>query len=94
MQSEPLDGLPLFACMSPVQLVCQEEDDISSSESTAELLRQLQANIGDADFVGIVGGAAKESESVAPANTCRVQQGANYSRWKDIVRPLFRHHEH
>ena len=75
VQSDPLDGPPLFDRLSPVRLGCREEDDTSSSGSTAEVRRQLQANGDDTDFVGTVEGAAEESESVAPADDESYVQG-------------------
>lgn len=69
VQSDPLDGPPLFDRLSPVRLGCREEDDTSSSGSTAEVRRQLQANGDDTDFI------EEESESVVPADDESYVQG-------------------
>lgn len=75
IQSDPLDGPSLVGRLSPVRLARQEEDDTSSSGSTAEVRRQLQADDGDTDLIGIVAGTAAESESVVPADDESCVQG-------------------
>lgn len=74
VQSDPLDVSPLFDRSSPVRLGCRE-DDTSSSGSTAEVRRQLQANGDDTDFAGVDEGAAEESESVVLADDESYVQG-------------------
>jgi len=75
VQSDPLDGPPLVGRLSPVRLARREEDDTSSSGSTAEVRRQLQADGDDTDVIGTTEGAAAESESVIPTDDESYVQG-------------------
>lgn len=70
------DGPPSFDRLSPVRLVRRDEDDaLSSSGSTAEVRRQLQADDDDKGIIGVVSGAAAESESVVPGDDESYVQG-------------------
>lgn len=63
IQTDHSDGPPMFDRLSPVRQVHQDEDDaFSSSGSTAEVRRQLQADDGE-NIIG-VDGAATENESI------------------------------
>jgi hypothetical protein len=75
IQSDPLDGPPLVGRLSPVRLARREDDDISAIGSTAEVRRQLRADDENTNPIGIVEGAAVESESVIPADDESYVQG-------------------
>lgn len=75
VQSDPLDAPPLFDRLSPVRLLCREEEDTSSSGSTAEVRRHLYSNDDDTGPIDAVEGAAAEIESVVPADDESCTQG-------------------
>lgn len=65
MQSDHLDGSPRYDRLSRVRQIRRDENDaLSSSGSTAEVRRQLQADDADEDVTGVVGDVAAENESV------------------------------
>jgi hypothetical protein len=96
--SDALDGPPPFDRVTPVRPVRPRDDDENDSVgsgSTAEVRRQLQADDeDDRGVVGVVAGAAAESESVVPADDESYVQGppssvpeSDSSRWTPPPQP-------
>jgi len=78
IHSDHLDGPPLYDRLSPGRQFRQDENDaLSSSGSTAEVRRQLQADDADKDITGAARtrSVAPENESVVPGDDESYVQG-------------------